>query len=571
MKPRIFKPLMIVLVVALGFASCNPLGKMAKEADSVTYNANPNPLEMHNDSVAVVISGKIPTKYLHKKTALEVTPFFESNGQVVKTFNSFTLVGEDSDIEGDKIIKFEEGGGYTFEYKYPYEDGMENGVLKAKVVGKFKSKEKDIIVAELAKGTVITPLLVQSDEKPTLGKDLFQRITTEVYNAEILYLINSSVVRNSELADQDMKDLFATIKEKAQDSTYMFKRLDVMAYASPDGELTLNENLADHRAQSAGKVVKAKLRRNKVEAAKEDSFYNLVGKGEDWEGFKQKMQQSNIEDKDLIIRVLQMYSDPQKREAEIKNLAETYEEIKEQILPPLRRSQIALTIDKVGRSDAEIANLAQNDPAQLSVEELLYAATLTNDLNAKLGIYKKCTEQFPKDWRGFNNVGYIYLLQNKINDAEASLNQALSLSPNQAEVLNNLGIIYRLRGDLDKAMSYYDKAGAAGKNVNYNKGIINIKQGEYGTAVANFGDFKTLNAALAQILDGDYQKALNTIDASEDANSAAGYYLKAIAGARMQNEELMMKNLKMAISKDASYKEKAKKDVEFYKYDLSNL
>lgn len=569
MKLAIIKKISIALTMVVAFIACNPLNKMEKNAETATYKAAPNPLEMHGDSVAVVISGKIPVKYLAKKAAIRVTPVFEADGKVVKTLDPFVLVGEDSDFEGKKIT-FETGGSFSFDYTYAYEDNMERGVLKAKLEGLFKTKTKEIGVFDIAEGTNITPKLVQSDEKPVLGKDNFQRIVPMNANAEILFTIQSSIVRSSEISDQDVKDITAIIKANAKDTTIIFKGLTVQAYASPDGELTKNESLADNRAKSASAVLKKQLNRNKVGAAKVEGFYTLEGKGEDWDGFKQKMQASNIEDKQLIIRVLEMYSDPAKREAEIKNLSETYLEVKETVLPPLRRAQMVLKMDKVGRSDEQITAQFNADPSVLSLEEILYAATLTNDLNQKLAIYTKAAELHTSDWRPANNMGYINLLQNKLTEAEANFNKAKGIKED-AVIWNNLGIIYRLKGDRAAALTSYQKANGAGAEVNYNMGILNIMDGDYSTAINNFGQYKSLNLALAQILDGNTEAALKTIDESDDSSSAQAYYLKAIIGARSANNDLMMKNLKLAINKDNSLKAKALKDVEFIKADLSNL
>ncbi len=570
MKLSIFKNISVAMIaLATTIVACNPLNKMEKNAETATYQAAPNPLEMHGDSVTVVISGKIPTKYLAKKAAIKVTPVFEADGQVVKSLDPFILVGEDSDQEGKKI-KFEEGGSFSFDYTYAYDDKMERGVLKANLEGLFKTKSKAIGSFEIAEGTNITPKLVQADQKPILGKDKFQRIVPFAESAEILYTIQSSSVRSSELNKESVKTMMANIKTNAKDTSVVFKSLAVEAYASPDGELTKNESLADNRAKSASAVIKRQLNRYKVEGSKDDAFYSLVGKGEDWNGFKQKMQASDIEDKQLIIRVLEMYSDPAKRETEIKNLSETYVEVKEKVLPPLRRSQIVLSMERVGRSDDQIKAAFASDASQLSVEEILYAATLTNDLNEKLSIYSKAAELFSSDWRCVNNMGYINLLQNKLGDAEANFNKAKAIEATP-EVMNNVGVIAHLKGDREAAKAAYAKASGAGDEVNYNMGILAIQSGDYGSAVSNMGAYKTLNLALAQILNGDAQGALTTIDASEDATSAEAYYLKAIVGSRTDNSDLMMKNLKLAVNKDNSLKAKALKDVEFIKADLSSL
>tara|TARA_R110002050_G_scaffold290260_1_gene443711 strand:+ start:37056 stop:38765 length:1710 start_codon:yes stop_codon:yes gene_type:complete len=569
MKLSIFKNFTVAALAVTALIACNPLKKMEKNAATATYQAAPNPLEMHGDSVAVTITGKIPTKYLNKKAAIKVTPTFVVDGTTVKTLDPFTLVGEDADFEGKKI-KFEEGGSFSFDYTYAYADNMERGTLKAQLEGLFKTKSKTIGTFDIAEGTNITPKLVQSDEKPILGADKFVRIVPFTESAEILYTIQSSQVRGSETSKPEVKSMLNNIKTNSNDTTIVFKGLAIQSYASPDGELTKNESLADNRAKSASAVVKSKLNRYKIEGSKDDAFYTLEGKGEDWAGFKQKMEASSIQDKQLIIRVLEMYEDPTKREAEIKNLSETYLEVKKEVLPPLRRSQMVLSMEKVGRSDEQITAAIKTDASVLNVEEILYAAKLTNDLNEKLAIYTKAAELFPSDWRTVNNMGYIYLLQNKLGEAETNFNKAKAISATP-EVMNNIGVIARLKGDRDAAKAAYAKATGAGNEVNYNIGILNIMDGDYSSATSNMASYKTLNLALAQILNGNPEGAITTINDSEDATSAEAYYLKAIVGARTGKNDLMMKNLKLAINKDNSLKAKALKDVEFIKADLSGL
>ena len=566
MKVKQLKSLSIVALAATGFIACNPLNKMAKNAEDLQYTTTPNPIEMHGDSVEVTVNGTIPPKYFNKKVTATLKPYFKVDGNKVVEFDSLTLVGESADANGKKI-DFENGGNYKLVSKVPYSKDMERGELWVTAVGKYKGKVKDIQDFKLADGTIITPLLVKGDDKPIIGADNFQRITTDIHKAEIHFLINSAAVRGSELNDEDIKQLFEDIKAKATDSTFNFKSVAVEAYASPDGELSLNENLADNRAKAAASRVERELKRRKVEGAKEEGFTTTTGKGEDWAGFKTAMEASDIADKELIIRVLQMYQDPAKREAEIKNLAETYLEVKDQILPDLRRAQIALAIDKVGKSDEEIAKLAAENSTALNVEELLYAATLTNDLDKKEDIYAKAVSQFGDDWRSHNNLGYVKLMKNDLAAAETNFNNAMSKG-NSPIINNNLGVIARLKGDRVKAMEYYNKAGGAGDEVNYNKGIVNILDGDYSSAVANFKGTNDFNAALAQLLNGNADGALQTLNAAEDGKTAEGYYLKAVIAARMDKAEMVASNLKIAIEKDPSLEAKAKKDAEFIKYNF---
>jgi Tfp pilus assembly protein PilF len=350
--------------------------------------------------------------------------------------------------------------------------------------------------------------------------------------------------------------------------SFVFKNMNVSAYASPDGELTLNGNLAENRAKEATKAMMGmfKDKKMKVDAATTDAFYNKVTTAEDWDGFKKLMEASTIADKDLILRVLTMYPDGDTREKEIKNLSKTYTEVAEKILPQLRRAVLTLNAEEKSRTDEQIKSLAASSPDSLSVEEILYAATLTTDLNTKLDIYKKAETKYSNDWRGFNNTGYIYLMQNKLNDAETHLKKADALSAHNAIVDNNLGIVAHWKGDRKGAMTLYKSASSAGPEVSYNMGIIEVQNGNYAAAVSDFGSYNTFNAALAKLLNKNNDGAMSTLDNSTEKDAAISFYLKAIAGARQDKADVLNNNLKTAIQKDASFKAMAKDDAEFIKF-----
>ncbi len=581
MKKLLVKGIAFIALLSIVIAACNPLKKMAKRYPEVQskYKVTPEVLTLKGDSVEFSVSGAVPANYFHKKVFVDFTPtiIYPAEGGNAKDQKVKTLRGEATDGEGDKI-EFAKGGGFNEKYKFAYEKAMETSAVKVKASGRFKTKSKELSIdTVIAQGTIITQLLVKGDDRPILAKDNFVKTIPVSYSAEINYLVNSSAIQPKELGDMDMKDLMNSFK--AADSTgIIINSISVSAYASPDGELTLNENLANDRAKSGANAVKdmykkigdeMKKKKNtdgaaKMEAmAKNDGMFSMAGKGEDWDGFKKLMQASEIKDKDLIIRILEMYSDPQKREQEIKNLAKTYLEVADKILPKLRRSQISVSGEKKSRSDEQIKMTFNTAPDSLSIEELLYGATLTNDLNEKTKYYQQSAKMYSADWRTHNNLGYCYLMQNKLSEAKAELEKAGTA---EAIANNNMGVVQKLMGNRAKAEELYNSATSAGSDVNYNLGIIKIQKGEYDGAVANFGESKTFNAALAQLLSENPDAALNTIDASEDKSSAEGYYLKAIIGARKKNAEMLANNLKSAISKDASYKEKAKKDAEFIKF-----
>lgn len=561
----LYKGIALSIIISFAIAACNPLKKMAKRYPEVKFDVSPPVLTLKGDSVEFSVNGKIPANYFHKKVFVDFVPvlIYPAEGGNPKDQKTKILRGEATDGEGDKI-EFAKGGGFSEKYKFAYEKSMETATLKVKATGRFKTKSKEISKdTVIAMGTIITQQLVKGDDRPILAKDNFVKTIPVSYNAEINYLVNSSSVQPKELNDADIKALLNSLK-MADSAGVTINSVAVSAYASPDGELTLNENLANDRAKSGSNAVADMFKKmKKDDLAKNASMYSMQGKGEDWDGFKKLMMASEIKDKDLIIRILEMYSDPQKREQEIKNLAKTYLEVADKILPQLRRSQITVNGEKKSRSDEQIKQTFAAAPDSLSAEELIYGATLTNDLNEKMKYYQQAVKMYPSDWRGHNNLAYCYLMQNKLSEAKAALEKAGST---EAIANNNMGIVTRLMGNRAKAEELFSSATAAGSDVNYNLGIIKIQKGEYESAVSNFGENKTFNAALAQLLVGNADKALEVVDASEDKNSAEGYYLKAIIGARKKNADMLANNLKSAISKDASYKEKAKKDAEFIKY-----
>jgi Flp pilus assembly protein TadD len=344
--------------------------------------------------------------------------------------------------------------------------------------------------------------------------------------------------------------------------------MNISAYASPDGELTLNTNLAENRAKEATKAMISlfKEKKMKLDSATKEGFYNKVTTAEDWDGFKKALEASAIADKELILRVLTMYPDGETREKEIKNLAATYTEVADKILPQLRRAVLTLNADEKSRSDEQITALAASTPDSLSVEEILYAATLTTDINTKLDIYKKGETKYANDWRTSNNVGYIYLMQNKLNEADEEFKKADALSANNPIIKNNMGIVARWKGDRAAAMELYKAAVSAGPEVSYNMGIVEIRNGNYAAAVSDFGSYNTFNSALAKLLSGATDDAMATIDKSTEKDAALSFYLKAIAGARQNKVDVVTNNLKAAIQKDASFKQMALEDAEFIKF-----
>jgi len=564
MKKNTIKSFALVGLAAVTTVACNPLKNMTKRAEEVSYTVTPSPLEMHGDSVEINIAGTIPPKFFNKKVSVEITPTINYQGGE-KNLNKITLAGEASEVSGQKI-KYETGGSFSFTDKIAYTEGMDVAALNASAVGMYKGKEKAFAPVQIATGTVITPMSAMDDDMAIVGADKFTKTTPMNAAAVINYDKNKSNVRSSELSDEDVKTMKTWATEMAKNPMFVFKGADITAYASPEGEISLNANLANQRANTGASAVNSMLRSAKVKAASGKEFFMKNGKGEDWDGFKTAMQSSDIKDKDLILRVLSMYEDNSKREQEIRNLAATFEVIQESILPNLRRSEVNLKGEMISFSEEKIKDFSTSNPDTLNAEELLYAATMFTDMEKKMGVYTTFATLFPNDWRGPNNVGYIQTMQNLMSEAKANFDKANSLSPNNPIINNNLGVYERAMGNNDKAMEYYAAANGAGTEVGANMGYLQILTGDYSTAVASYASTKSYNAALAQTLNGDYQTALQTIDGSSTANSAESLYLKAIIGARMGDKNMMVSNLKASVAANGDMKAKAKKDAEFLKY-----
>ena len=569
MQKNTIKLLTAVAGLALLLSACNGLGKMIKKQNLITHDVTPKPLEMHADSVSFTVSGKYPAKLFAKKAVVTLTPVIKYSAGGEKAFEPVVLMGEKAVGNGQKI-PFASGGTYSKQFKTTYEAGMKNAVLEVRASGQVKKKKpKEFKAVKLADGTIITPLLVRNDEKGIFAKDAFVKVTPMNQVTHVYYALAQSSVRPAEMKSEEMKNISKFITDNLANTTwYEFKGIDVSAYASPDGETDKNEKLAQDRAKTGTDAMVGEFKKNKnkeVTFGKAKDQFKVDTTKEDWEGFKSMMDASTMKDKDLILRVLTMYQDPEQRRKEIKNLSETYKELKDQVLPKLRRAEITVMVDKKSRTDEMITRLCGTNPDSLSIEELLYGATLTTDVNTKLNIYKAAEKQYPADWRASNNLGVAYLLTNKTEDAKAAFGRAAANAAGNPIVMNNTGIISAKAGNRREAMDYYNKAAGAGDEVNYNKGIVNVRDGKYADAVGNFGNNKGFNLALAQILNGQGESAAATIDASNEKDMALSYYIKAVASAR-KGDAAGLANLKTAIEKDGSLKAAAKDDCEFLKW-----
>lgn len=564
MKKTRLNSLAFVLLATVILSSCGGLNKMVKMAPQVRYSVSPEVLEMHADSVEITLKGSFPAKFFNKNAVLTITPILKyANGQT--EFASYTVQGEAVQAN-HPVISFVSGGSFTHNAKVPYKDDMRISELELKVVASMKDQNVDLPPVKVADGVISTAGLTQDDAKPISAADKFVRITTETKGADIHFVIQRADLRNSELRAEDVKMLKEFINKSAEEENYEFKGVEVLAYASPDGPEDLNTSLAERRMKVAQNYLGKEFRSAKVDDDS-DQFYNVRSTPEDWEGFKKELEKSDIQDKELILRVLQMYSDPVVREKEIKNIAAAYEELAEEVLPKLRRSQLKVNINKVGYADSTLRKLSVENPDTLNLEELLYSATLTEDMNTKLSIYKAATDKYADDWRAPNNVGYVYLKQDDLANAEQFFNEAKSRQATNSIVLNNLGVVSYFKGDYAKAEEYYTAAAGAGREVSYNQAVIAMKKADYDEAANLFGSDCSFNVALVKLLNNNNTDAcLGKIKCSDNPEDAWMYYLKAIVGARTQNSDLCFNSLRTAIEKEPSLAGLAKTDMEFAKY-----
>lgn len=554
MIKKFYLPLIAVLVFAL--SSCNKLGELSPEY----FKTNPEVLETVAGKVPVTISATFPEKYLKKKAVVEVIPVIKwDGGEAVGT--SKTFQGEK--VEGNnQSVPYKVGGTYTMKAVFDYVPEMAKSSLYLRFNAKVGKKTVKVPEVKIADGVIATSELLRKtleSANTATGEDAYQRIVAQKQEAQIKFLIQQANVRASELKSEEIKSFNQTVVDvNADKKGRELKNIEVSAYASPDGGLKLNEGLSEDRMDNTVSYLNKQLKKDKVEATV-DSEYTA----QDWEGFKELVAASNIQDKEQILNVLSMYSDPEQREEAIKNISSVYKTLADEILPELRRARLTLNYNLIGRSDDEIRAAFKEEPQVLSIEELLYAATLTEDANEQEAIFKKAIELYPKDYRAYNNLAELEYAKGNYSKAEEYLNKAASLN-DAPEVNLNRALIALINGDKEKAQVYLGKA-AGTKEFNESMGNVAIANGEYEKATSNFADAKTNSAALAQILNKDYSKAQNTLSgvAKPDATT---YYLTAILGARTNNSNMVMDNLKKAVKADAEYAKVAATDMEFAKY-----
>lgn len=554
MKKQSIKVLAFVVVAGTTVSSCTLL-------KDLEYDVDPCPLEMHGDSVLVKVNMTFPEKGIKKKASAEITPMLGETA-----LKPVTFMGEKATGNGN-VIAYKPGGKYTYTDVVAYKPSMENTELKITgTVSKAGKVKDEIDPIEICKGTIVTPLLVEKSGKVILAKDKFERVTPQTTMAQINYLKGKSDVRATELKDADIVSTKEWLATAETNPKINIKSVKITGFASPEGEEDKNGTLSTDRSNTA-KTAMMELAKKANNTKASGEIYSTSGSGEDFPGFKKALQNDtkmDADEKALIIRVIEMNASPAEREVELRNMRATFTYLDKNIFPLLRRSEMVTSYDLTGFSDEELKNYSVSKPDTLNLEELLFCATLYTDLNEKLRVYKIAEGRYADDYRPANNVGAVLYMQNKVSEAKTKFEKANGIKDNQISK-NNLGAVAIVNGDRTKAWGLLNQAGSASET-SYNKGVLNIQDGDYGDAVSNLGSEASYNKALAQLLNGNASAAVSTINNSVDKESARGYYLKAIAAARQDQLNEVVSNLKSSIAKDGAMKAKAMKDMEFYKY-----
>lgn len=540
-----------------------------------SIKVTPNPMELHAKKVSVSIEGTFPEKYFKKKLILRVTPVLISNTTGTR-YEGTPKIFQGEKVDGNgAIVNYKAGGKIGMDVEFDYHPDMQSSSLYLEAEATLGKKQFVVEATKVADGIIITPLMVscaQGELNTQINPDKFQRVIEQKQEAEIKFLISQSNIRSSETKSEAMVALTKVIRDAqvkqtdkkgnlANDSSVSqqieLKGLEISSYASPDGKEEMNEKLAKNRKQASEQYLKGQMKKIKSNIEISSNFT-----AEDWDGFKTLMEQSNIQDKEVILSVLSRYTDPEEREAQIKMLSSAYKEIAETVLPELRRSKMTLTSQIIGKSDSLINALRQNNPEALTLEELLYSATLTNLTDEQKAIYNKAMQLYPEDTRAYNNMGVVYYTEGNYEEAGRMFQKVLSMDDKNPVYNYNNGVMALYNDDTEKAEMYLGNSGGVGANLNIANGVLHIKKASYNDAVSDFGNTKSNNAALARILNKDYSGARSILENIEKPNGDT-YYLMAIVGARTNNSDMVMEYMAKAIQENNSYMMMAAKDQEF--------
>lgn len=533
-------------------ASCSKMGSLSAD----NFTVDPNPLEAIGGQVPATIDGNFPEKYMKKKAVVTVIPELRyGDGQVTKGTGA-TFQGEK--VQGnDQTIPYKVGGRYTMKTSFPYNSAMQKSDMYLTFNARVGNKEVSIPDVKVATGVVATSELYKQAMSSCVAPDSFQRVKAQKEQANIKFLINQANLRKSELKSNSVKDFVAMLNKINKDREGLnLKNVEVSAYASPDGGFAFNDKLSKKRENVTTSYVNKQLKAAKLADADVDSKYTA----QDWEGFKELVSASNLQDKDVILRVLEMYKDPEEREKQIKNMSQGFRELADGILPQLRRSRLIINYETVGRSDDQIKEQYASDPSKLSADELLYAASLENDADKQEEIYKKTADLYPNDYRAYNNIAAIEAAKGNEDTAAKYLAQAQNKGA-APEAYANQALLALKNGKVSDAENYLSKATDA-NSLNEALGNLALAKGDYATAEKDFGDTASNSAALAQLLNKHYASAASTLDKVKNANAVTNY-LKAIVNNRQGNTEAARQYLNKATQMSSALAAYAANDLEF--------
>jgi Flp pilus assembly protein TadD/outer membrane protein OmpA-like peptidoglycan-associated protein len=544
----------ILASILLFMSSCG-LSTMSSKYETVNINVTPSTLQVHGDKVGLTIDANFPEKYFAKNATIDFTPVLVFDGGEAE-FKTITVQGE-SAIGGEATIFYANGGSFSYQDKINYSDEMLNSELELRATGKSKDKEAVFPAKKIASGVLATSKRIENTENILDANSEYEYETILEETATIYFLVNASNIRSTEKSNSDLEKLeeFAKLGNKTHS-------IEVKSFASPEGSVNLNDNVSDKRAASTLKYAKRLLKKVKLDGASNNELYVEKSEGEDWEGFNELMRKSEIKDKRRITKIVNSVEDLELRERAIRDMAEIYDAIEKNVLPQLRKAQITVRSYQPKKSDSTISVLANSSPNELSLKELLHAASLSTEEKNKIDIYNKAV-QIHNNWKGLNNIATIHLNNNDLDKAYQHLSKAEKLSKESDEIKNNLGVVAAWKGQYTKAQNYFNKCKSSEKN----QALLSIRKGDYKKASRYFKNKKSHNAALAKILNGNNSLC--------NEKTAACDYLNAISSARSGNNNLVIKYLKSAIDLDSKYKNEASMDLEFIKFeentDFQNL
>ena len=550
------KNLIFILSVCsvLAFTSCSKMGPLSASNFTVT----PNPLETKGGQVPATINGAFPEKYMKKNAVVTVIPELRyGNGQVAKGAGS-TFQGEKV-LGNDQMISYRLGGRYTMKTAFDFVPEMQKSDMYLTFSARRGNKKINIPAVKVAEGVIATSELYKQlllSDGGCIAPDSFQRVNARKQEANIKFLVNQANLRRSELKNNSVKEFVAMLKRINADREKLnIRNVEVQAYASPEGGFSFNDKLAGKRQNTSEAYVKSQLKQTGV-ATGIDAHYTA----QDWDGFQKLVQASNIQDKDVILRVLSMYKDPEQREQQIRNMSAAFRELADGILPELRRSRLIINYETIGRSDEQIKAQYATDATKLGVEEMLYYATLEDNVAKKEEIYKRTAEYYDKDYRALNNLATLAFKKGDEMEATRYLERALRVNPQAPEALANLGIMELVNGNVKEAETSIAKA-LGEQNVNVAIGSLNLAKGNFAQAEKDFEDVNSNSAALAQLMNKNYAAAAATLDKVANPNALTDY-LHAIVAARRGNKFAAESYLKEALKKDPSLKTYADNDLE---------